>query len=149
MTDTLCQRTPEEVLKRYEERRQADHFGFETSEYIDYLGYEFAKPHLKDGTTEEEFNQWANKNPLDRMRDYMDFAFGKAFDNRGLSANRSIQHYIAWIWLNGDDEFANEIEAMYENDYHAYGVYILRKICGKYGWNSSQFGDLGGEPTGD
>jgi hypothetical protein len=69
------------------------------------------------------------------MNEYMSFAFEKARGERGISANRSIMHYIAWIWLNSEDEFATEIDTDFEENYHSYGISILKKICKHYGWD--------------
>jgi len=34
-------------------------------------------------------------------------------------------HYIAWIWLSGDFEYADKIEEMFNNEYQHYGKEIL------------------------
>lgn len=146
-TTALSPRSQSEILAKYNEVATDDMFGFESSEYLGYLDYENAKASLKPETTAE---QWAEAMPtlapVEKMRDYMTFAFGKAWDCRGISANRSISHCIAWIWLSGDDEFYNEVKADYAMNYHGYGVPILRRVCEKYGWNASDFGDMDGLP---
>lgn len=146
----LSPRSQDEIVARYHSRLDGDPLGFEVGEYIGYLDYEHAKPFLKPETTEESWNEIRStmKPPIDTIRDYMDFAFDKAFDCRGISANRSVQHIIAWLWLTGDDEFTTEISDMYESSYDNYGVDILRRVCNKLDWNTSQFGDPGGYPRG-
>ena len=130
-------RTAEEILARYEERKPHDLFGFECGDYLDRLPFELAKPYLKDGVTEEQWEAVAKPATrdaiLEEMKEYLPFAFEKAYGERGLSALRSLQHYIAWIWLLNDG-FSDEIEYDYENNYHSYGLPILIKIAQHYGW---------------
>ena len=47
-------------------------------------------------------------------------------------------HYMAWVWLAGDD--LGDL-----TDYQYYGKDNLVKICDHYGWDSSQWDD--GERT--
>lgn len=75
------------------------------------------------------------------MEEYMAFAWSKANDSRGISAVRSIQHYIAWIWLLGDEAFAREIETELNSNYCFFGKEILISICKKFDWDSTQFDD--------
>ena len=69
---------------------------------------------------------------LAQMRSYMEFAWGKVEDHRGISAGRSVQKMGAWLWLLGDDELV----AVTEDDsrYPMYGAPILKAICDKYGF---------------
>ena len=129
-------RTQDEIVRRIEERKSHDVLGFERSDYIPRLDYQHAKPYLKEGTTAEEWAQSTADvmDPLEEAKDYMDFAWEKANGERGISASRSISHFIAWVWLSGDDEFASELERMESSDFYPYGKPILRRICEKYGW---------------
>ena len=54
----------------------------------------------------------------------MEFAKKKAENERGISASRSIAHYIAWLWLANDNDLWNEID-----DYYDYGIPQLKIIC--------------------
>jgi hypothetical protein len=129
--------TQEEILKRFEERREHDMFGFEVNEYARFMGYDQLKPYLRDGITKDNFEaplELTREAILEIMKDYIDFAFDKAYGERGISANRSIMHYIAWTWLAGDYQFSKEIEDEYDRNYHSYGLPILVKICKYYGW---------------
>ena len=134
-------RTQEEIVERYQQRRVKDLLGFEVGEYIHYLDYEHAKPYLIKGTAAEEWKPLPLKAVVSRMREYMSFAWSKANNCRGISANRSILHFIAWIWLSGDDAFSNEIDRDLEHNYFWYGKPILVKICEHYGWDSRQWDD--------
>lgn len=140
---TLTQRSQDEILDRMNDRKDGDPLGFETGEYIDYLDFENAKAYLKEGVTAEEWAEACSdtKPPLEKIKSYMPFAFGKAHGERGISANRSIQHMIAWAWLSGDDELLGKIESEYDHSYSAYGLPILRMICEHCGWDAKELGD--------
>lgn len=125
----MLKRNQAEILKRIEERKKNDFFGFETGDYIDYLTFKNAKPFLVEGITEEEWKV-TEEDPIDQIKQYMDFAWDKANEKRGLSANRSIAHMVAWLWLAGEDELAAWADD--ESNYYHYGKPILQKICEHY-----------------
>ena len=131
--------TKEEVDTRYTERAPADMLGFEVDEYMPYMSVEGMRPLAKEGVTDETLREiqltLTRGEMVADMERYMEFAIGKANDQRGISANRSIQHYIAWTWLAGDNDLSAEVERMYEKEYHNWGLPILRKICEFYGFN--------------
>lgn len=124
-------RTQEEVVERYEERKDADMFGFETDEYLMRMDWERAQTYLVDDATSEDWpvpeDALERDKILERMKGYMKFARKKADNERGLSAKRSIAHYIAWIWLLGDDGFLAELEREYDGS-EDYGKSTLRMI---------------------
>lgn len=137
-------RTQQEILQRIRERENDDFFGYERSDLVDYLEYENAKPFLNDTTTKESWGKEPRKSPKDVMIEYMPFAWDKANNFRGLSASRSMSHYISWLWLDGDDELWKTLE-----DYEFYGKPQLVKICGYLGLDSSKWDDgvrLNSEP---
>lgn len=113
-------RTPEQIIARIEAVRTGDFFGAQSSDLINALTYESAKPFLKPEVTPDE---WAKAvgDPRSAAIGYMEFAWGKANGNRGLSANRSIDHYRAWMWLLGIDDF----DAVADAEYQFYGKPIL------------------------
>ena len=131
-------RTQEQIVEQIENRKGDDILGFETREYLNFLEFEHAKPYLKEGTKPEQWGQPtenSTKNILSIMLDYMPFAWKKAKNCRGISASRSISHYVGWIWML-DDGF--EIDA---DSYCHYGKNLLREICKQYGWNPKQWDD--------
>lgn len=130
---------------------EPDFFGFRSSDLLKYLPFEAAKPFLKDDATAET---WAESGypheltfdaVLKVVHDYMEFAWGKANDERGLSAGRSIDHMSAWLWLLGDDALAEAIR-----DYGMYGKPQLRAICEKFDWDWRKWdnGDWGNTEGG-
>lgn len=125
-------RTNEQIVQRIKERQKDDIFGFEVNEYITRLPFEFAKEFLKEGTTKEEWEKDIDKRPIKEvMNNYMKFAKEKAESGRGISANRSIYHYVAWLWLDENEILANKILDEYTN----YGIPQLKEICKYLGLN--------------
>ena len=133
-------RTQEELVKRYKERKKSDVFGFEVSEYVKFMEYEFVKSYLKKEITKEQWNKMKGnqENIRQIMIGYIPFAWEKANNCRGISAERSINHYQAWLWVEGEwsDE---EIEKL--GNYQYYGKNELRKICKHLGLDPDQWDD--------
>lgn len=114
-------RTDEQILTRIEMVRPNDFLGTETGDLIAALSFEAAKSFLKSDATEESFDQWRKSNReavIAEATNYLEFAVGKMQNERGLSANRSIDHYRAWIWLAFDDETFRRFD---DADYGWYG----------------------------
>lgn len=130
-------RTPEEVIARIEARKDGDMFGFEWPYYLGALTFEQAKPYLRAEATAEG---WEGPKSLETIRaeaiDYMEFAWGKANNCRGISANRSISHYIAWLWLLGEDWGDSLMD-----DYRYYGKPQLERICEFFGLDPKKWDD--------
>ena len=118
-----------------------DVFGIAFNDLIEALPFADAKEYLKDeflmkDSAEEEWESSRIKTDDDvkaRMLDYLPFAWEKAEDQRGLSADRSVRHFAAWAWLI-DYEFYEKIEDMYNNSYFPYGEPILEYISEKLGF---------------
>ncbi len=131
-------RTQDEIVTRIKAREANDILGFEVLEYVDYLDFEHARPYLKDEVTEDE---WEGPRSLtevkDVMEEYMEFAWGKANNCRGISANRSISHYQAWLWLDGQHEMADNLM----DNYEFYGKPQLEQVCEYLGLDHKQWDD--------
>ena len=118
-----------------------DVFGIAFNDLIEALPFADAKEYLKDeflmkDSAEAEWESSRIKTDDDvkaRMLAYLPFAWEKAEDQRGLSADRSIRHFAAWAWLI-DNEFYEKIEDMYNNSYFPYGEPILAYISEKLGF---------------
>ena len=128
-------RTQDEIVGRVNKVKEYDMFGFETSELIVYLDFEHAKPFLKDDVTAEQW-QVSTKTPREEMIEYMPFAWEKANNERGISAMRSLMHYAAWLWLDGNDVLAEKI-----GDYEYYGKPQLIAICKYLGLDPNKWDD--------
>lgn len=135
-------RTTQEILDRIKLTTERDMFGFEWHEYLAYLSFNEAKGAglLKDDATDDGWVIVSRRREdvLVQMKDYMAFAWGKANDCRGISANRAICHYVAWTWMAGDDAVSNKLaDCLYgdgEGDYNYYGKPQLVEIADHYGW---------------
>lgn len=127
-------RTDAEIIERIKQRESVDWGGFEFSDLALRLPYEAIKPFLKDDAFEADWEQAPRDRDslLKEMHDYMDFAWDKANNERGLSAGRSMSHYSAWVWLAGDD--LGDL-----TEYQYYGKDNLVKICQQYGWDHKQW----------
>ncbi len=133
-------KTVEEIVVRITELEQGntDFLGFQRSDLIDYLPFDLAKPYLRDGVTSDQWKAapLTEEAVKESMLDYMEFAWGKANNCRGISAGRSVAHYEAWLWVLEDD-LGQALEGIYEY----YGKPCLRAICEKYGWDWKQWDD--------
>lgn len=138
-------RKQNEILDKIKEieKSGADFLGYERGDLIQRLDFDNAKDYLKKGVTEEEWEGEREKlkTPSKQIKDYMGFAWGKANDCRGISAQRSISHFLAWIWLDGEDDLYEEIYNEYMYNYHYYGKPILEKICTHYSIDFSKYDD--------
>ena len=73
------------------------------------------------------------------MNRYLEFAWDKANSQRGISATRSMQHYLWWFTMLGEefDEFAETLV-----DYEYYGkpqLWIITELLGK---DPKEFDDM-------
>lgn len=125
-------RTQDEIVARIKDIRGSDWLSTQLADLAVYLDREHVREFLKSDANPDE---WETK-PLTRegvlkeMLEYLDFAFEKALNHRGISASRSIDHMRAFLWLLGDDEllaFAEDAK-----NYPRYGVPILKAISRKY-----------------
>lgn len=125
--------TREEVLEKFNSLKgRALFLEFWGKLMIDGLPFEEARKYYKDSCSDEEVREFMkNHNKiyyLKQAKDYVGFAIGKAESQRGISANRSIAHFIIWFWLAGEKEFSDWIEKEMDGNYHSYGIHILLKI---------------------
>lgn len=72
---------------------------------------------------------------IEEMRSYMGFALGKARNERGISASRSVWKYVQWLWVLEDEELLAFAED--DDNYPMYGMPVLQKICDKYGFKET------------
>ena len=134
---TKTMRTDAEISEKIKslENDPKDIFDFIRTDLICTLPYEQAKPFLNIEVNKEEWE--ARKLPRDQlgvlaeMKKYMNFAWDKANNCRGLSACRSLMHMQAWLWLLGEDEVSDTLTYKYS----CYGKPELRAICEHYEWD--------------
>ena len=100
-------RTQEEIAKKLEEGDGL--FNFASEVLVDYLNFEDSKSLYNEKYVEsvEKGEAEAPKQITDLREavqdflDYMVFAWGKAQNQRGISASRSINKLSTWAWLFG------------------------------------------------
>ena len=133
-------RTDDEIVKRIEQlnTEEKDWLGTERHNLIEVLPFETAKQFLNEG---EQTLTWDQKprddtSVLKTMHSYMDFAWEKANSRRELSAERSLNHMSAWLWLLGHEAASEQIR-----EYDRYGKPQLRAICEEFGWDWSKWDD--------
>ena len=119
-------RTQEEILQKIKDVEKEDFFGTIRDDLLQFLKFENAKQFLLENTEEEWreiYKEPSEENIKKEMREYLGFAFGKAEDERGLSAGRSMQHYYGWIWLLDKEDYFGDVR-----DYSKYGIPYLNMI---------------------
>ena len=124
-------RTQKEIERRAKKQYKQDNTGFEWTMYIDYLSYDRAKrivPTLPKDEWQKAHDFVTSTPIIKQMRDYLPFAAKKAMEGRGMSAQRSLRHYVAWFWLMGHDDMANAIEKYLMESYNNYGKDMLHTI---------------------
>jgi hypothetical protein len=128
-------KTQEEILVQIEKLEPDDFFGHQRSDLLNHLDFENARPFLKEGMIESQWKK-ETKSPKKLMIDYMAFAWEKALGHRGLSASRSMDHYTAWLWLDGDETLRHTLA-----DYTDYGKPQLVEICEYLGIDPEKYKD--------
>src|SRR5664280_2787965 len=94
ITETPLSRTQAEIVTEIERLAKDDFFGVKRSDLLNYLSFQEAKPFLKDDVVESDWktSPFTVESVRAEMIEYLDFAWDKANDQRGLSAERSINH---------------------------------------------------------
>lgn len=112
-----------------------------STDLVEFLDFDNAKDFLKENATKEEWDKTITPNTQEAIKskilDYMPFAWEKANGMRGISANRSIDHMTAWLWLYDD----NLLEKVEEIEYEHYGKEKLIAICEHFNWDWKQWDD--------
>lgn len=127
-----------QVKARYESVGKEDFFGWAGEVLLDYISFEDAKEYFKSDYV-EEVKSGATKHTTvtdineaaQDFLDYMNFAWGKAQDERGISAGRSIMKLREWLFVMNRPDLAEEIDR--EDLYPPYGAPALISICEKMG----------------
>ncbi len=110
-----------------------DFFGFAMSVMIEFVERDRRK--REDWIKPEEddiipFHEPTKENVLMQMKEYLPFAYDKAYMERGLSADRSVTKFTTWLWLLEDDDLYQF--ACNDENYPMYGRPILDAIRDKY-----------------
>lgn len=120
-------RTVEEIVSRIESKKGKSFFGFDLEVLISSLPFEDAKPYLKPEAKAEDWEEPTEEVVRQRAFDYLDFAYGKAADHRGLSAERSIEKLSEYAWLLGKEDVADEMVNGPFQNYGAPGLFAFAR----------------------
>ena len=133
-------KTHQQILDRMEAVKEVDWMGTQRSDLVQHLPFALAKPFLKGDVTED---QWIERTkdvmtPMDSIKDYLPFAWDKANNGRGLSAGRSLEHILTWLWLEGYDRLVKE----HFNEYDAYGKkqLVIASLLVNFDWQKADDG---------
>jgi hypothetical protein len=114
-------------------RNSKSFFGFDKEVLVSYAEFATIKDLFKDEfiqKVESGEEKWGIKSIAQAVKDfadYMKFAWGKALDERGISASRSIEKLSAWMWLLSRDDLDNTLND--DDLYNPYGAPALIKCC--------------------
>ena len=139
----ISTRTEDEILEHVEHVKDLDFFAVRRCDLWSALPWQTARTRVpilsaiprKEWEAPDSFI--ADDDVLvERIIDYIPFAVDKAENHRGLSANRSVDHFKAWVWLMGDDAW----RAIPWENYPQYGAPILAAVADLVGyeWNRSE-----------
>lgn len=126
-------KTQEEIVAKIEDAKVNDPFGFTLEVLVCALDYEHAKPYLKPEITAADWTPETTDEAsvVKAAETYMEFAWGKAQNHRGISASRSVTKMEAYAWLLGRDDI---VEMMAVDSYRQYGCPQLAVMCTAMGW---------------
>jgi hypothetical protein len=143
MTDlTPLPVTTDEIVDRIKHIRKtdADFFGVRQGRLLPLLDYENASQFFNEkGLSEERFNELVH-NPYGEpcqeavfaaIVEYLNFAWEKANNCRGISSSRSMEHFRELCWAMGWDDIVRFIEL--EDNYTCYGkpaLVLISSACG-------------------
>lgn len=148
MTTPITARSQDDIVARIRQIQTSgeDFFGFRIDALCGLLDAEHVRPFLKE---EADLTLWPEPQPVEEQgREYLEFAFGKALDHRGLSADRSVQKLAEYAWALGRDDVAEQMGR--DENYPQYGAPALVIFAKAFGWPVPDDPDLArmaqGEP---
>jgi hypothetical protein len=110
-------RSQTEIVERLRVARMDDFFGFKTEVLASFLDAEHAMEFCKPNA---DLSDWIVLTDVATAgAEYLAFAFDKAEDHRGISAERSVEKMTEYAWLQGRDDV---VKAMDDAGYARYGV---------------------------
>lgn len=127
-------RTQDEIVARYDAVKDGDFMGFRAEVLLVRLDWEhvskYLKPTAERGDWDETKEGTDDEHVSLELAGYLDFAWGKARDHRGISAERSVQKLTDLVWLLGRDDVLEQIDAA---GYAQYGAPKLKVISEAFG----------------
>lgn len=125
-------RTQEQVVERMRATRRQDVLNWKAEVLVTALDFEHAREFLvADATADGWDDPRDDEQLLAAATGYLEFAFGKAYHERGISAERSVTKLAEYAWLLGRDELAERMDR--GADYAPYGLPLLREFAAAFG----------------
>lgn len=121
-------RTTAGIIEHYREAKDQDFLGFQAEVLLPYLSADEVRPFCKPDTdlSDWEAEPLTELDVLAEMRKYMEFAWEKVENHRGISASRSVTKMEAWLWVLGRDDLLKIVAAA---GHQNYGAPKLKVIC--------------------
>ena len=134
-------RSHTEIVDRIKSVKEKDWLGIQVNDLLEYLPFSEAKQFLTETATAEDWDIYPKESNyssiVQKIHDYMPFAWNKANDCKGLSAGRSLDHMKSWLWLIRRDLAVIQLEG----GHSMYGKPHLRAICEDFGWDWKKWDD--------
>lgn len=89
--------------------------------------------------------EWSEPAVLARLAADLDFAFEKALNKRGISAELMYHVIVMWLWIL-EDPLAEKFREPTDETYPMYGLPLLKAVAMKYGLPNPIGDDTGREP---
>ncbi len=137
--NNLRLRSHEELVAKFIELQSMETMlDFKSEVLVNYLTFEDAKPYLSEEFRKEiesGSGQWQQITSIEKcvaeFLNYMEFAWGKAQDRRGISASRNIDKLGMWLWIMNREDLQ---EILDDDDlYNPYGAPALVEVCNQLG----------------
>lgn len=141
-------RTHDEIIARLHAVKDSDWLGTQSNDLLVRLPFELAQPFLKAGAKIEDFaNGWPfdDVDPMARAKDYLPFAWDKANNCRGISAGRSIEHFMTWLWLAGKDK---QVALLNNYDHYGKPQLVMVSVMCDFDWRKADNGEWVNEEDG-
>ncbi len=136
--NNLKLKSVDEICEIYKELGKDDFLGFSFDVFAKFVPFEKAKYNFEDdfiNKVESGLEKWTFINTIEEASqdflDYMNFAWGKAEDKRGISASRSIEKLSMFLRIMGREDLAELIDD--DDLYNPYGAPALIAVCDKMG----------------
>lgn len=132
----MSSRSSADIIQRIELIHKTDQLGYQTFNLMQGLPFEEAVPFLP--VRQRNPAQWVHvTNPVKSALEYLPVAWGRANSAQMLNAPRSIEHYKAWLWLAGLDDF----NSVADKEYAFFGKPVLFIITNILGAEPMDFDD--------
>lgn len=134
---------PDIVARLKRAQADGDFFGAEVGRLADALSFADVLSHelLSEEGKQKGEAVWEDRrlrtvaDVRKAITDYLPFAWGKANDCRGLSAGRSIGHFLGLLWLHGPDGEAIANRPEFGDGFEFYGKPALVLVSEFVGFN--------------